>query len=104
MAGSITWYKKEWGTSLKVSGYYFAPAYEYEEISTGVYQENRTPAMSSLDLRIGQEVPPFRIFNNLQTTVYFEVKNLLNSVYDSDGDGDTDRPERHFVVGFDMTF
>ena len=106
LSGSISWYKKEWGTTLKVSGYYFAQGYEYEEDNTqsGIYAEKRTPAMSSLDLRIAQEIPPFVVYRNIESIVYFEVKNLLNSVYDDDYDGDTDRPERHFIVGFDMSF
>ncbi|MFI3258440.1 MAG: TonB-dependent receptor, partial [Spirochaetales bacterium] len=104
VSGSLAWNKQEWGTSLKVSGYYFAPAYIYEEQSDGSYTELKTPAMTSLDLRIGQEIPPVSIFEKLKTIVYFEVKNILNSVYDSDGDGDTDRPERQFVIGFTVDF
>ncbi len=106
ISGSIGWYKKELGTRIKITGYYYGEGYEYEETSdgSGIYIENRTPIQTSMDIRISQEIPLFSVSKNIENVVYFEVKNLLNSVYDSDFDGDTDRRERHFIVGFDLTF
>ncbi len=109
LSGSIGWKKKEWGTSLKISGYYFAPGYEYrfDGINSDgnfLFEETRTEFRSSLDLRIAQEIPPPGIYDKLKTEIYFDVANLLNSIYDRDGDGDTDTPERQWTIGFNMTF
>lgn len=106
VSGSASWYKSEWGTTVRASGFYFGQGYEYEGVTgqDNVYIEKRTEAYTSLDLRVSQEVPPHFIGTKVEGSIYFEVKNLLDSTYDNDDDGDTDRPERQFVLGFDLSF
>ncbi len=105
LSGSLSCYIVESGTTLKFSGYYFGRGYEYISYGKGVYEEKRTEAMSSLDTRITQELPSFEIYSKkVETIIFFEVKNLLNAIYDVDGDGDTDRAEREFLIGFDLHF
>ncbi len=104
ISGSLAWIKEEWGTSAKLSGYYFAPEYTYKSYGNNIYEEIRTDDMSTLELRIAQEITLESVYAKVRPVLFFEVKNLLNSVYDRDGDGDTDRPERQFVIGFDIEF
>ncbi|MGL4394589.1 MAG: TonB-dependent receptor plug domain-containing protein [Brevinema sp.] len=105
ITGNITWYQPSWGTSLSFYGYYFHSAYNYELIDSksNTYKLRRTGNQTTFDLRIAQEI----FLNKAKTSksvLFFEAKNLLEATFDKDFDGDTDQPERSFVVGWNVQF
>ncbi|MGL4524166.1 MAG: TonB-dependent receptor plug domain-containing protein [Spirochaetia bacterium] len=106
LTGSLSWSRADWGTSVKFSGYYFHNAYHYDYNTTiDVYTQKRSGPQTTFDIRIAQKIqvdPSAK--TPVESTLFFEAKNLLNAKYDSDFDGDTDQQGVNFVIGFMLNF
>ncbi|MGL4388118.1 MAG: hypothetical protein ACRCTJ_01830, partial [Brevinema sp.] len=107
ITGNISWCQPRWGTSISLYGYYFHSGYNYildnSDKSNNTYRLRKTDNQTTFDLRIAQEI----FMNKAKTSksvLFFEAKNLLEARFDKDFDGDSDQPERSFVVGWNVQF